>query len=65
MKILAQVQGKKIYDPRDGELKVSSNPALVMLDLASSGHLKTDWVLKDDIFLSKIKMLADYCDGVA
>jgi len=54
-------EGIKVYDPRDGQLKVSDNPALVMADLANRGAIKTPWKF-DDIFWVKIGKLADFCD---
>lgn len=56
-----KVPGKKVYDPRTKNYESSSNPALVMADMAKSGALKTDWEF-DDKFWGWIKRLADFCD---
>jgi len=57
-----KVHGVELYDPRDGKMKLSSNPALVMADLAKRGFLKADWRFGDS-FWEGIKHLANFCDN--
>jgi hypothetical protein len=53
-----QSEGIKVFDPRDGEMKVSGNPALILRDLITRHNtLRLD--RKDE---NTIIDLANYCD---
>jgi len=56
--LFTTVDGIKVYDPRDGEKKVSDNPALIL------GYYITDMqgALVGEGFWPGIARLADYCD---
>ena len=57
--LFTTVDGIKIYDPRDGEKKVSDNPALIL------GHLVTvmQGAIVGDGFWPRIAAWADYLDA--
>ena len=57
------VEGPKLFDPRDGTYKVSSNPALVMAHLVKTGLIISDLELKEGSkFWDFTIAMANYCD---
>ena len=65
MEDMIRVEGVKVYDPRDNQYKLSSNPALIMAYFATERIIFTDWRLHlDSEFWLSICNLADYCDGL-
>lgn len=59
----AVVQGKKVYDPRDGKTKYSTNPVLCTLDfLTSKRYGLGRWISREDLEMNSFIAAANYCD---
>lgn len=59
------VQGRKVYDPRNGGTKYSTNPALCTLDfLTNKRYGLGKWIDMDSIDLDSFKVAANYCDQI-
>jgi len=60
------IDGVKIYDPRIKKFVVSSNPALIMGDLARNVEFIPNWdtdIYNGNPFWEYIAKMADVCDG--
>jgi len=58
MKTMILVKGKKLFDPRTQDWKVSDNPALQFADIMSN-HYK---LFDEENFWQKIAAMADWCE---
>ena len=60
------IDGVKIYDPRIKKFVISSNPALIMGDLARNVKFLPEWdtaIYDGNPFWEYISKMADVCDG--
>jgi len=62
-KIKADIRGKLVYDPRDGEYKVSNNPALIILDILRHEPERLGFDGKVPIDDEAFARAADFLDG--
>lgn len=59
------VRGRKVYDPRSGQIAYSTNPALCTLDFLTSFRYGLGrWITADNLDLESFKTAADFCDEV-
>ena len=57
------VKGRKVYDPRDGETRYSTNPALCLRDfMLSKRYGLGQWFSEEDLDTDSWIEAADYCD---
>lgn len=62
--ITAEVMGRLIYDPRDGEFRYSANPALVIRDYLTNQHYGFAY-LESSIDDESVILAANYLDAIS